>query len=212
MVHIYYHIYAIEGVDAIVNEQLELIKAHFDFPYKLNIGISIANDNTSIANILNLFNISDSSKLQVAVYDEGDNLVGSVRTISSGTTMNLLNLWSDYDYYVVVTGEYSGVTGEVARYSFHTQAKEIQPLVVTNLVLDLFTVQFNVNGVQMPDPSNVISSSLFVNLYMYSDITEEYELLQSSLLNSGDNEIIFNMSKEEFKKLKKEIIELLLKN
>ena len=59
MVHIYYHIYAIEGVDAIVNEQLELIKAHFDFPYKLNIGISIANDNTSIANILNLFNISD---------------------------------------------------------------------------------------------------------------------------------------------------------
>jgi hypothetical protein len=59
MVHIYYHIYAIEGVDAIVNEQLELIKAHFDFPYKLNIGISIANDNIPITNILNLFNISD---------------------------------------------------------------------------------------------------------------------------------------------------------
>jgi hypothetical protein len=59
MVHIYYHIYAIEGVDAIVKEQLELIKANFDFPYKLNIGISIANDNTSIIDILNLFNISD---------------------------------------------------------------------------------------------------------------------------------------------------------
>lgn len=59
MVHIYYHIYAIEGVDAIVNEQLELIKAHFDFPYKLNIGISIANDNTPITNILSLFNTSD---------------------------------------------------------------------------------------------------------------------------------------------------------
>ena len=59
MVHIYYHIYAIEGVDAIVNEQLELIKAHFDFPYKLNVGISIANDNISLINILSLFNISD---------------------------------------------------------------------------------------------------------------------------------------------------------
>jgi hypothetical protein len=59
MVHIYYHIYAIEGVDAIVKEQLELIKANFDFPYKLNIGISIANDNTSLINILSLFNISD---------------------------------------------------------------------------------------------------------------------------------------------------------
>ena len=59
MVHIYYHIYAIEGVDAIVKEQLELIKANFDFPYKLNIGISIANDNTPLINILSLFNISD---------------------------------------------------------------------------------------------------------------------------------------------------------
>lgn len=59
MVHIYYHIYAIEGVDKIVKEQLELIKANFDFPYKLNIGISIANDNESISNILNLFNTSD---------------------------------------------------------------------------------------------------------------------------------------------------------
>ena len=59
MVHIYYHIYAIEGVDAIVKEQLELIKANFDFPYKLNVGISIANDNTSLINILSLFNISD---------------------------------------------------------------------------------------------------------------------------------------------------------
>lgn len=59
MVHIYYHIYAIEGVDAIVNEQLELIKAHFDFPYRLNIGISIANDNIPITNILSLFNTSN---------------------------------------------------------------------------------------------------------------------------------------------------------
>lgn len=59
MVHIYYHIYAIEGVDAIVKEQLELIKANFDFPYKLNVGISIANDNISLINILSLFNISD---------------------------------------------------------------------------------------------------------------------------------------------------------
>jgi hypothetical protein len=59
MVHIYYHIYAIEGVDTIVKEQLQLIEANFDFPYKLNIGISIANDNVSITDIFNLFNTSD---------------------------------------------------------------------------------------------------------------------------------------------------------
>jgi len=59
MVHIYYHIYAVDDSYKIVKEQLELIKAHFDFPYKLNIGISIANDNIPITNILNLFDTSD---------------------------------------------------------------------------------------------------------------------------------------------------------
>ena len=52
MVHIYYHIYAIDGVETIIDEQLSLIKNHFDFPYILNIGISIGNENTPIAPIL----------------------------------------------------------------------------------------------------------------------------------------------------------------
>jgi hypothetical protein len=55
MVHIYYHIYAIDGVESIVDEQLSLIKTHFDFPYKLNVGISIADDNASIDYIINKF-------------------------------------------------------------------------------------------------------------------------------------------------------------
>jgi hypothetical protein len=45
MVHVYYHIYAVEGVEQILNEQLSLIDTHFNFPYILNIGISIGNDN-----------------------------------------------------------------------------------------------------------------------------------------------------------------------
>jgi hypothetical protein len=55
MVHIYYHIYAIDGVESIIDEQLNLIKKHFDFPYILNVGISIADDNTSIDYIINKF-------------------------------------------------------------------------------------------------------------------------------------------------------------
>jgi hypothetical protein len=55
MVHIYYHIYAIDGVESIIDEQLSLIKKHFDFPYILNVGISIADDNTSIDYIINKF-------------------------------------------------------------------------------------------------------------------------------------------------------------
>lgn len=55
MVHIYYHIYAIYGVESIIDEQLNLIKKHFNFPYILNVGISIADDNTSIDYIINKF-------------------------------------------------------------------------------------------------------------------------------------------------------------
>jgi hypothetical protein len=54
MVHIYYHIYAIDGVESIIDEQLNLIKKHFDFPYILNVGISIATENQSISNILKM--------------------------------------------------------------------------------------------------------------------------------------------------------------
>jgi hypothetical protein len=52
MVHVYYHIYAIDGVESIIDEQLSLIKKHFDFPYVLNVGISIAENDTSTTSIL----------------------------------------------------------------------------------------------------------------------------------------------------------------
>ena len=61
MVHVYYHIYAIDGVEFIINEQLNLIKKHFDFPYILNVGISIADENKSISNILDIL---DKSKIR----------------------------------------------------------------------------------------------------------------------------------------------------
>lgn len=52
MVHVYYHIYAIDGVESIIDEQLGLLNKHFNFPYKLNIGISIANENVPSKNII----------------------------------------------------------------------------------------------------------------------------------------------------------------
>ncbi len=38
----------------IIEEQLSLIKKHFDFPYTLNVGISIAKENQSISHILEM--------------------------------------------------------------------------------------------------------------------------------------------------------------
>jgi hypothetical protein len=55
MVRIYYHIYAIDGVESIINEQISLIEKYFDFPYILNVGISIANENQSTYNIIEKF-------------------------------------------------------------------------------------------------------------------------------------------------------------
>ena len=60
MVHVYYHIYAIDGVEPIVEEQISLLKKHFDFPYILNVGISLAEENKSIYHLLTKFqNVRD---------------------------------------------------------------------------------------------------------------------------------------------------------
>jgi hypothetical protein len=60
MVHVYYHIYAIDGVESIINEQLDLMKKHFDFPYILNVGISIGKEDYSTTHIIEKFdNVRD---------------------------------------------------------------------------------------------------------------------------------------------------------
>jgi len=55
VIHIYYHIYAIEGVEPIIEEQLTLIEKWIDVPYILNVGISIANDNSPTDKIIEKF-------------------------------------------------------------------------------------------------------------------------------------------------------------
>ena len=56
MIRIYYHIYAVDGVESIMDEQLSLLERHFDFPYLLNIGISVSGDNKNISNVFKKLN------------------------------------------------------------------------------------------------------------------------------------------------------------
>jgi hypothetical protein len=56
MVRVYYHIYAIEGVEQIIEEQLSLIQKNFDFAYKLNIGICCSKENQNISKVFNILN------------------------------------------------------------------------------------------------------------------------------------------------------------
>ena len=56
MVHIYYHIYVSEDVEEIIDEQISLIQTHFNFPYILNVGIAIGDNNKSILHLFKKFN------------------------------------------------------------------------------------------------------------------------------------------------------------
>jgi hypothetical protein len=67
MVRVYYHIYAVDGVESIINEQLSLIESHFKFPFILNIGISIPNENVSTSKILD--DIYSFKKLKPIIRD-----------------------------------------------------------------------------------------------------------------------------------------------
>jgi hypothetical protein len=55
MVRVYYHIYAVDGVEEIIDEQISLIEKNFNFPFVLNVGISIGNDNYPTSNIIDKF-------------------------------------------------------------------------------------------------------------------------------------------------------------
>ena len=54
MIRIYYHIYVIDGVETIINEQLTLIKKYINQPHSLTIGISISKNNNSLDDIIKL--------------------------------------------------------------------------------------------------------------------------------------------------------------
>jgi hypothetical protein len=60
MIRIYYHIYAIEGVEFIINEQLSLIQKYINQPHSLTVGISISENNNSVDNIIKLIYDYDS--------------------------------------------------------------------------------------------------------------------------------------------------------
>jgi hypothetical protein len=93
MVRIYYHIYSIEGVESIIDEQLSLIEKHFDFPYILNIGISIADDNSPTDSIIKKLNSYNELNCIVRdIYPNGNEFV----------TLNLIEkdkeTFADSDY------------------------------------------------------------------------------------------------------------------
>lgn len=76
MVRIYYHIYSIEGVESIIDEQISLIEKHFNFPYILNVGISISDDNPPTDSIIRKFHDYNKSNYIIRdLYPRGNEFV-----------------------------------------------------------------------------------------------------------------------------------------
>ena len=63
MIRIYYHIYVIDGVETIINEQLTLIKKYINQPYSLTIGISISENNNLLDDIIKLIYEYDTKSI-----------------------------------------------------------------------------------------------------------------------------------------------------
>jgi len=55
MIRIYYHVYGIDNVDEIIDEQLALLEA-IEEPFKLTVGLSVSNEMYNYNNLLNKIN------------------------------------------------------------------------------------------------------------------------------------------------------------
>ena len=68
MIRIYYHIYVVHGVESIIEEQLSLMKTHFNFKHIINIGICLSEESISIDNINKLIDKYNKSN-QIVICD-----------------------------------------------------------------------------------------------------------------------------------------------
>lgn len=97
MVHIYYHIYVYDGTEEIVKEQISLIEKYFDFPYNLNIGISISGYGHPCQRVLDTIYNFNNSKIKIR----------DVRAMDDEwTTLDLIemdkNKFGDSDYVLYI--------------------------------------------------------------------------------------------------------------
>jgi hypothetical protein len=161
MIRIYYHIYAIDGVETIINEQLSLLKKCINKPYSLIVGISISEENKSANSIIKF----------IRGYNM-DIIIGDIRTKDNEfVTLNLIEkdkeIFDDKDFILYLhtkgaskqnTDEYS----DSARWRNFMQLYNIQYI---NNVFGVFNSGlYNTYGVLLEtvnDSKNIIYSGNF---------------------------------------------------
>ena len=104
--------------------------------------------------------VGEVTGVEVTLFDENDLQVGDVYFVSEPTDFDLLNLWSDYDYKLIVKGNYDVGSGAgidtVFEYEFHTLPVEVADMMVINLdPTNATDIVFEVTGVE--DVDGIIS-------------------------------------------------------
>jgi|688.fasta_scaffold324724_2 hypothetical protein len=161
MIRIYYHIYAIEGVESIINEQLKLIKKCINKPYSLTVGVAVSENNNSVDEITKL------------IYGYNPKIIiGDTKLIGNEfVTLNLIEKDkssfddSDYILYLHTKGASKQNTNE---YSESERWRNVMQLYNVQHIKNVFEVfnsgLYNTYGVLLEtvnDSKNVIYSGNF---------------------------------------------------
>jgi hypothetical protein len=160
MIRIYYHIYVIEGVESIIEEQLSLIETHFNFEHIINIGICLPEENISIDNINKLINKYNKSN-QIVICDIKNEC-------NEFVTLDILeshkSTFDDTDsiFYLHTKGASKQKTDEYKEILIWRNRMHNTNIINHNYVFDLFNnTNFNTYGLLLKKVNNLIYSGNF---------------------------------------------------
>jgi hypothetical protein len=184
MIRIYYHVYLIDDIESIINEQLTLIKKYINQPYSLTIGISISENNNSLDDIIKLIYEYDSRII-----------IGDTKLMGNEfVTLNLIErdkpLFNDNDYifYLHTKGATKQTDSESIRWRNVMQLYNIQ--YIDNVFNVLNSSTFNTYGVLLEtviNPTNIMYSGNF--WWMTGEYAKTIDISKVDITNRCNSEL-----------------------
>lgn len=160
MIRIYYHIYTIDGVESIIEEQLSLIETHFNFEHIINIGICLSEENIPIDNIIKLIDKYNKSN-QIIVCDI-KNECNEFVTLELIETHKSTFDDNDLIFYLHTKGASKQKSDEYEEILIWRNRMHDSNIINHNYVFDLFnSTDFNTYGLLLENVNNLIYSGNF---------------------------------------------------
>jgi hypothetical protein len=196
MIRIYYHVYIIDGVEAIISEQLELIKKWIDRPYSLTVGISVAEEGKSADPIIKF--IQDHNM-------DTDVIIGDIKVKDNEfVTLNLIERdkqsFADTDYilYLHTKGASKQNDSESVRWRNVMQLYNIQ--YVNNVFGILNNKRFNTYGFLLEtvsNPTNIMYSGNF--WWMIGSYAKTIDITDVDITNRSSAELHYIQKGDNWK-------------